>query len=213
MPKQDVIDSYFKRPTKQAIYQDCVTFLQRIPCRVLDVGAGTGIFSHEAKKLGHKVSSVDLGKEFNAFDDVKIDVCNLDTEPLPYKTGSFDIVLLAEVIEHVENPWHVVRECARVLAPGGQLYLSTPHIGSLFQRAYYLFKSHFFTHTPNPKIGAHITHIPSSFLRTAMQRAGLEVVKTNYVHAHLPFFGFALPAWHAFGYIVVVIGRKPQKGF
>jgi len=44
---------------------------------------------------------------------------------LPFPSGSFDLVLSHAVIEHVADAPLYLRECARVLAPGGRMYLST----------------------------------------------------------------------------------------
>jgi SAM-dependent methyltransferase len=44
---------------------------------------------------------------------------------LPFADGSFDLVLSHAVIEHVADAALYLRECARVLAPGGRVYLST----------------------------------------------------------------------------------------
>jgi SAM-dependent methyltransferase len=48
-----------------------------------------------------------------------------DGTALPFEDGSFDMVLSHAVIEHVADAPRYLRECARVLARGGQLYLST----------------------------------------------------------------------------------------
>ena len=44
---------------------------------------------------------------------------------LPFRDGAFDLVLSHAVIEHVADAPLYLRECARVLAPGGHVYLST----------------------------------------------------------------------------------------
>jgi SAM-dependent methyltransferase len=44
---------------------------------------------------------------------------------LPFPAGTFDLVLSHAVIEHVADAPLYLRECARVLAPGGHVYLST----------------------------------------------------------------------------------------
>jgi len=44
---------------------------------------------------------------------------------LPFSSGAFDLVLSHAVIEHVADAPLYLRECARVLAPGGRVYLST----------------------------------------------------------------------------------------
>ena len=48
-----------------------------------------------------------------------------DGMALPFGNGSFDLVLSHAVIEHVADAPLYLRECARVLAPGGRVYLST----------------------------------------------------------------------------------------
>ncbi len=57
------------------------------------------------------------------------EVCFLqaDGTQLPFKDESFALVLCSEVIEHVLSPQDLVSELARVLAPNGQLILSTPN--------------------------------------------------------------------------------------
>jgi ubiquinone/menaquinone biosynthesis C-methylase UbiE len=44
-------------------------------------------------------------------------------ERLPFDDGSYDIVLCDKVVDHAEDPRRIVEEIARVLAPGGMLYL------------------------------------------------------------------------------------------
>ena len=48
-----------------------------------------------------------------------------DGMALPFADGAFDLVLSHAVIEHVADAPLYLRECARVLAPGGRVYLST----------------------------------------------------------------------------------------
>jgi SAM-dependent methyltransferase len=55
-----------------------------------------------------------------------IHLVNLNSKPLPFKPKSFDAVIAGGVIEHVENPSHVLRECNRVLKDDGMLIVSTP---------------------------------------------------------------------------------------
>lgn len=51
--------------------------------------------------------------------------------PLPYADGTFDIVVSMDVIEHVPEPAPWLDEAARVLRPGGVLFLTTPNYASL----------------------------------------------------------------------------------
>src|SRR4029077_21162964 len=53
---------------------------------------------------------------------------------LPFGPGAFDAVVCLDGIEHLERPFDFVRECRRVLRPGGVLIVSTPNISALRSR-------------------------------------------------------------------------------
>lgn len=50
-----------------------------------------------------------------------------DAEALPFASGAFDLVTTNMVLEHLEQPARVLREVARVLAPGGKFVFVTPN--------------------------------------------------------------------------------------
>ncbi|MDO8291261.1 MAG: methyltransferase domain-containing protein [Gallionella sp.] len=57
---------------------------------------------------------------------------NVENEPFPYAEGEFDVVIFAEIIEHLLNdPCKVLREIKRVLKPGGTLIVTTPNVARL----------------------------------------------------------------------------------
>ena len=60
-------------------------------------------------------------------EDLKYMHFNVEKDEFPYKEGVFDLVIFAEIIEHLLNdPCSVLREIKRVLKPGGTLILTTP---------------------------------------------------------------------------------------
>jgi SAM-dependent methyltransferase len=62
-----------------------------------------------------------------------------DVSALPFEDGSYDIVLSTQVLEHVRDPQRVVQEMARVLKPGGWLFLTTPQSSPLHNLPYNFF--------------------------------------------------------------------------
>lgn len=101
--------------------------------RVLDAGCGGGgmpvSFAEEARSL----TAIDLTPRFrNAGTRLAAErgVRNASFAVanglwLPFRDGSFDLVMSHAVIEHVADAGRYLRECRRVLAPGGRMYLST----------------------------------------------------------------------------------------
>ena len=65
-------------------------------------------------------------------EDLKFQHFNVEKDPFPYENDKFDLVIFAEIIEHLLNdPCSVFREIKRVLKPGGILILTTPNVARL----------------------------------------------------------------------------------
>ncbi|MBU0617484.1 MAG: methyltransferase domain-containing protein, partial [Planctomycetes bacterium] len=105
--------------------------------RVLDVGCSQGIASLLLGQEGHQVVGVDIDpaaiefaqRELDAYPDpVKENVEFRLVAPheLPFEDGSFDTVLLGEVIEHLNRPELMLAEIRRLLKPGGTVVITTP---------------------------------------------------------------------------------------
>ena len=52
---------------------------------------------------------------------------NFDTDTLPWADATFDAITCMHVVEHLRAPGHIIRESARLLKPGGRIYIETPH--------------------------------------------------------------------------------------
>ncbi len=98
--------------------------------RLLDVPSGGGPVVAGARAQGYHVIELDLFPR-PGLRGVCADAC----APLPLRDGVIDVVLSMEGIEHFEHQAGFVRECARVLRPGGWLLLSTPNVLHLGARA------------------------------------------------------------------------------
>jgi 2-polyprenyl-3-methyl-5-hydroxy-6-metoxy-1,4-benzoquinol methylase len=101
--------------------------------RVLDIGCGdAGVPIAFAERGAHAAgievseTSVERGRLRAQEHGVGIDLRQGFAEELPWADGSFDLVVLDNVLEHVTDRRQTLREIRRVLAPDGLLYLVTP---------------------------------------------------------------------------------------
>ena len=105
---------------------------------VADLGCGDGDYSVALTKMGFKVTACDLDvQRFKHRDKIDFKICDV-TKQLPFDNASFDYVVLAEVIEHLRNPYQVMQELSRILRTGGKIILSTPNILNLKSRIRFL---------------------------------------------------------------------------
>ena len=100
--------------------------------RLLDVGCGPGYATVRFLEKADEVYGIDydpaLIKEAKGHNK-KIHWTVGKGEKLPYKTGFFDVVIMSDVLEHVENERRSLDEVHRVLRKGGTLVISVPHKG------------------------------------------------------------------------------------
>ncbi|MBK8072055.1 MAG: bifunctional 2-polyprenyl-6-hydroxyphenol methylase/3-demethylubiquinol 3-O-methyltransferase UbiG [Ramlibacter sp.] len=102
--------------------------------RVLDVGCGGGILSDAMARKGAQVLGIDLATK--PLKVAQLHALEAGTQGVTYRevsvealaaeqSGSFDAVTCMEMLEHVPDPASVVRACAALVKPGGQVFFST----------------------------------------------------------------------------------------
>lgn len=122
----------------EGVHEAVLALLQSdSPGQLLDAPAGEGAFALHARERGYTVTCGDIAPaRFRAhgMTCLKLDL----NRHWDFEKGSFDCVVSIEAVEHLENPWHLVREANRVLKMRGTLILTTPNVLSLRSRLSYL---------------------------------------------------------------------------
>jgi 2-polyprenyl-6-hydroxyphenyl methylase/3-demethylubiquinone-9 3-methyltransferase len=101
--------------------------------RLLDIGCGGGLLCEPMSRLGFTVTGVDasernveVARAHAAAMGLAVDYrCSTAEALLDEDGGRFDVILNMEVIEHVAEPGQYLRDCTRLLAPGGLMIVAT----------------------------------------------------------------------------------------
>jgi len=149
------------------------------PKRVLDLGAGSGGFLAELRALGAQVVYTDLDagvlaacRERGFPNGVRA-----RGEGLPFRDASFDLVCLFDVLEHIADDVHALREVRRVLRPGGHVCLHVPAHPFLFAR--------------NDEVAGHERRYTRRSLDRALQSAGFTARRNG--HTNMLLFPLIAP--------------------
>ena len=105
--------------------------------RALDIGCGNGKYLNKLCSLGWDAEGVE-------FNESAVDVCRSsgltvfhgDLHSAAFPDASFDMVSARHVIEHIPDPNAFISEIARILRPGGCLYLRTPNSKALGRKPF-----------------------------------------------------------------------------
>lgn len=150
--------------------------------QLLDVGCGNGSLVAPLQDIGWDVTGIDFdpipAKLAREQYGLKVHEGTLEEVQLPVE--SFDAITMHHVIEHLPNPLGTLRECWRVLRPGGKLVVVTPNIGSL---AYRIF-GQAWSYLDPPR---HLTIFTCDTLAGSAEQAGFHVVDMRTSPRHASF--------------------------
>ena len=166
--------------------------------RILEIGCGRGGFAawlasqaeRPAQIVAADFSSAAVQKgrthaERLGLSSIKWEIG--DIQDISHSDDSFDTVISCETIEHVRHPAKAVRELARVLKPGGRLFLTAPnYLGTLgLYRLYCRVRGRPYTEEGQPI--NRLTLLPIT--RSLVTRSGLKIETIDAVGHYLPFPG------------------------
>ena len=175
---------------------------------VLDVGCNEGFIGGKLIKNKNVVYGIDIvNRNLIKAKSKGMIVSNvdIDRDKLPYRDNFFDVVVLADFIEHVFDTDAVLRKCAKVLKKNGKLIITTPNIASLGRRMMLLLGMSPFTEhslelsTSGLPAAGHIRYYTVPTLKEQLEYDGFENVKirgnaVNFITFRSRFLGKIFPS-------------------
>ena len=197
--------------------------------RLLDLGSGGGRHAFEAMRRGARVTALDYSaadlKDVAAvaggmLEAGEVDaaqwagVANADARDLPFPDGSFDRVIVSEVLEHIWDDERVLSEISRILRPGGRVAATVPTRWP--ERVSWALNWRYHD-TP----GGHVRIYRQHELELKIERAGFYLRGSHHAHAfHSPYwwlkcaFGLentdAVPVKRYHEFLCMCIERNPK---
>ncbi len=153
--------------------------LKRLPAgRFLDVGCGLGYFIEGIRRhSGWSVSGVEFSAEAvaHARGHLRLDVRQGELVECGLPPRSFDFIHVNNVLEHVRDPRGFLKECRRLLRPGGWFYLSVPN-GVVDSRNLLEFERR--RRRPGRSKDGHLFFFPGATMLELLDQAGFQVTRT-----------------------------------
>lgn len=108
--------------------------------RILDIGCGTGLLSMKLGLLGHEINAIDtsdkiieVAKQKFEKNKININIWHSSIEQLNIDE-KYDFILLADVLEHIEDDRAMLEKLSNMLTPNGKIIVSVPAVKSLWSR-------------------------------------------------------------------------------
>ncbi len=154
--------------------------------RILDIGTAGGSFLHVARKKGWDVYGCEPNKWLCKWgkEHYGIDIKPGDVFQQNYPDAYFDVVTLWDVLEHTPDPKKALKECRRIMKPGGLLVVNYPDCGSWLARL--MGRKWIFY------LSVHLYYFTPKTIRKILARSGFKTIK---IKPHIQTLGFGYLMW------------------
>jgi methionine biosynthesis protein MetW len=161
---------------------DLLALVPRDARRVLDVGCATGALGAalKAERPDRVVVGVEIDAEMAAIAEERLD--DVVVQPVEqaletFGDARFDCVVCGDVLEHLVDPWAVLRGLVTLLDEGGVVVASLPNVGHLDTLVHLLFRRRWPYRARGIHDETHLRFFALANVRELFGQAGLEIVE------------------------------------
>lgn len=139
------------------------------PGKVIEIGASTGTLLSIFQKNGWETLGVEPSKSAVQAGKKGVKILNQPFEKAGLPENSYDLAILNHTLEHLENPFLVLKKVNHILKPGGLVYVDVPNFGSFAQIVQKQYWGALLPHE-------HVHHFNKQTLFKLVRKANFEVV-------------------------------------
>jgi SAM-dependent methyltransferase len=172
--------------------------------QILDIG-----FAQDPNPFLKDPIGIDIQKVQKPENYKEIHAVNLNKEKIPFKNEIFDTVIAADIIEHLENPSLLLRECNRVLKKDGKFIISTPHANYWWT----IIHNWFLRWIKDDDVGQHLSNWTKLDMVRLLRRNGFYVEKLWGTEIAIPILNIKIPVkkFPMLGWIIIYETTKRRE--
>lgn len=148
--------------------------------KILDIGCGAGFIGEKLRKNKNKVYGIDTSPKClkkASEKGITCKQCDIEDEKIPFKE-KFDVVIAAEIIEHVIDTDSFLQKIKTSLKPDGKLIITTPNAASLGRRILLLLgKNPILEYRAGGDNAGHLRYFTKHTLKQLLKENGYKIIK------------------------------------
>ena len=187
---------YTFKPDRYSSHTKIINYIKSLnnkKLKILDVGCSKGFIArglqnHNFEFYGIEYNKADAKDARKYYKEIKI--ADLDKEKPNYPRNSFDVIIMADIIEHLKDSAGAVKHFAQFLKKDGFMIISTANVANLYVRLKLLF-GNFDYEERGIMDKTHLRFFTLKTFRKLAKEAGLKVVKEDFTPIPLPMVASA----------------------
>ena len=180
------------KPDRYSSHMKIINYIKSLnpekTLKILDVGYSKGFIAKNLKDYNFEFYGIEMDKEDaelaeKYYKDVKI--INLDNDEAAYSKNFFDIIIMADLVEHLKDSLGSIRHFRQFLKKDGIMILSTANVANIYVRLKLLF-GNFDYEERGIMDKTHLRFFTLKTFRKMTKEAGLRIIKDDFTPIPLP---------------------------